>query len=578
MKRRILFALALAVLAGAGAFVLFVATFDLERYRGELEGWAQARLGRAVRFAGPMHLEFWPRLALEVQDVHVASPPGFASEFAAIRRLAIGVELLPLLQRRLEIASIDADGVVLHLERGPGGGNWVFLPSSRPAKGATTAEATIGAVGASAAAFAVESIRLRAVELFWHGEGAAQALHLGPCQLEAGPLVPARPLDGWLECVFFGISARVTGTFAEGIQGGNFAGDLTLTAADLRAWLASQGYEFALPSQALRRVEGQGRVLWDGQTLVLDDMVLKLDRSTVRGKGSFSPAALRGEVVLAADTLDLEPWLGERAQGVAPRDVRLQGRWQDEAFAIDSLQGGAFGGRFALAGRVEPARQAWQTEGMLEGMDVAALLTTLQGTSRLTGRGEAHFSVTGRGWALPQWLETAAGRVQARIVDGAVLGVDVDRLLRDASSVLGGRKGNSVDRGRTPFAEISASALLERGVLRSQDFYGRTERFTVRGAGSVDLRRSWLAWRFTLLLADLPVVRQDALLGILLGVPIPLEVQGPLTSPKYRVVMEELAKEVAKEAIKRRLSPTPDLPVPPVGPAIEELLRGLQRR
>ncbi len=576
MKRRILVALVLAVLAGTGALAFFVATFDLERFRGELEARAQARLGREVRFAGPMHLGLWPRLAVEVQDVHVASPPGFSSEFAAIRRLAVGVELLPLLQRRLEVASIDAEGVVLHLERGPAGDNWVFTPPSKPTQ-ASAAEAAAGAAGASLSTLRVETIHLRDLELFWHGDSGETAPRLGPCLLEAGPIAARQPLVARLECSVAATTVRLQGEFAEGIEGGRFEGRVEVAAFDLNAWLAAQGRELGSPG-ALHAVAGRGRLRWDGQTLTFDELALRLDQSEIRGQGSFTPTAVRGEVALAADTLDLEPWLGERAKGVATRDVRLQGRWQDEAFAIDSLQGGAFGGRFALAGRVEPARQAWQTEGMLEGMDVAALLTTLQGTSRLTGRGEAHFSVTGRGWALPQWLETAAGRVQARIVDGAVLGVDVDRLLRDASSVLGGRKGNSVDRGRTPFAEISASALLERGVLRSQDFYGRTERFTVRGAGSVDLRRSWLAWRFTLLLADLPVVRQDALLGILLGVPIPLEVQGPLTSPKYRVVMEELAKEVAKEAIKRRLSPTPDLPVPPVGPAIEELLRGLQRR
>ena len=68
-------------------------------------------------------------------------------------------------------------------------------------------------------------------------------------------------------------------------------------------------------------------------------------------------------------------------------------------------------------------------------------------------------------------------------------------------------------------------------------------------------------------------------LAVLLGLPIPLEVTGPLASPAYRVVTEELARDFAKEAIRRRLAPPEEGQVqeeqPPVVPAVKEIFRGL---
>jgi hypothetical protein len=95
----------------------------------------------------------------------------------------------------------------------------------------------------------------------------------------------------------------------------------------------------------------------------------------------------------------------------------------------------------------------------------------------------------------------------------------------------------------------------------------------------VDLIRSELDYRLRVRLTATPEVQQDGPLAVLLGLPIPLEVTGPLASPAYRVVTEELARDFAKEAIRRRIAPTQEESqqeeAPPVVPAVKEIFRGL---
>ena len=96
----------------AAAFI-FVFTFDVERYRSELEATASQIVGRAVTIEGPITLgrSLVPKLV--AHDVHVANP-AWASRLYGARaeRLEIELELLPLFNSQLKvvrIALIDFD-------------------------------------------------------------------------------------------------------------------------------------------------------------------------------------------------------------------------------------------------------------------------------------------------------------------------------------------------------------------------------------------------------------------------------------------------------------------------------------
>lgn len=550
MMKRLLLGVLVLVAVAVAALAVFVATFDAARYRDEIDRWAQAHLGRSLEVHGELQLALWPRLALEAQTVRLGNPPGFSSPaLAEIDRLALGVDLLALFSRRIEVDTLTLEGVRLHLERrSDGRQNWRFdRPTSVAAASGAEAEPAPAAepAGARAAALplALGRVSVREAYVLWYGAEREQPFRLGPLALEAGPVASeaAVPLKTTLA-----LSERsqmsLAGRLEQWPRAPRWVGRLEVPEFDLRAWLEAQGVALDLPSSALRRVRLSSDMQADTAALHLDALELSVDEVALQGRLG---ADLRGDRVETA------------------------------------LTGTAYGGTLRLEASLNDLAGSphWQGEGGFEGVDVARLLTAMHGKSLLTGQGSVDFALRGRGLTAEEALRSAQGTLRAQVRDGAVLGVDVERLLRDASAVLRGERPTGGGRDRTPFEELSGSGVLAGGVLRNDDLFGRTALFTAEGAGRVDLIRSRLDYRLQVRLAATPEVQRDGPLAILLGLPIPLEVTGPLSQPKYRVVTEELAKDFAKEAIRRRLAPPEEGQVqeeqPPVVPAVKEIFRGL---
>jgi uncharacterized protein involved in outer membrane biogenesis len=95
--------LILVVIVGA---VIFVATFDVNRYRGTIQSELQKRLGRQVTL-GEMNLKLFPP-RFRVQDVMISDDPNFRSPkpFVQAQQLDVAVKLMPLLHKSVEVDSL----------------------------------------------------------------------------------------------------------------------------------------------------------------------------------------------------------------------------------------------------------------------------------------------------------------------------------------------------------------------------------------------------------------------------------------------------------------------------------------
>lgn len=108
--------LSLLVLA-AGAVWYLTETFDSDRVKAELSQAVAERYGRALAFDGPLILSFWPRLALDAQQVRLSARDTPDRRAAQMQRVRVNVGLLPLLSRRVEVQEIRFDGLRLYLTR-----------------------------------------------------------------------------------------------------------------------------------------------------------------------------------------------------------------------------------------------------------------------------------------------------------------------------------------------------------------------------------------------------------------------------------------------------------------------------
>lgn len=133
MKRLGLFLLILVAIV-VGAAVILPAVIPASAYRDRVEAAASDALNRPVSLGGDVRLRLLPRVQVVAQNVSIANAEGFSAEpFARMGEMRVGVELIPLLSRRIEITEFVLVDPVIRLEQRSGGNNWTFAdPESAP--------------------------------------------------------------------------------------------------------------------------------------------------------------------------------------------------------------------------------------------------------------------------------------------------------------------------------------------------------------------------------------------------------------------------------------------------------------
>jgi AsmA protein len=141
---------AVVVLVVAGVAIV-AATFDPNDYKGLVTEQVAARTGRTLTIDENLRLAYFPWLAVETGGITIGSAADFggaAMPFATVETLAARVKLMPLLERRIEIGTVELTGLTLNLARDADlRGNWQDLVDAASGSAAAATEQP----GASAA-------------------------------------------------------------------------------------------------------------------------------------------------------------------------------------------------------------------------------------------------------------------------------------------------------------------------------------------------------------------------------------------------------------------------------------------
>ena len=192
------------LLMALAATALWVAV-DTAALKQQLETRVRERTGREFAIAAPLELTLFPALGVRTGGVVLGNAPGFGDRpMLEVERLAIEVELLPLLRGEVRVDTVVLDGLRLRLLRNRRGrGNWEGMPiTPAPATGAPRAPTDASTPAASSALplLSVAGIRVRDARIDWEDAATGSGYHLGPLDLVVGRIVPGQP---------FPVSARL---------------------------------------------------------------------------------------------------------------------------------------------------------------------------------------------------------------------------------------------------------------------------------------------------------------------------------------------------------------------------------
>ncbi|MFM4845356.1 AsmA family protein [Aeromonas caviae] len=387
------------------------------------------------------------------------------------------------------------------------------------------------------------------------------------------------------------------------------------------------------------KLAGFARAELDKQSVALSNLVMGVDDALLSGSGAVRLGAVpKVDFDLKGEKLDLDAWLGQSAKAApaaamsgatasagAPaqtaaqalstdepdltvlKAVDLAGRLQLGSLRLKGLDLSAVDLQLALAGgqltlkqfsagvaggqvtasglldaRQQPAR--YQVHKRVQGVEVRPLLQTLAQTDLLEGKGDLEVEAQGSGLSEQALRSRMQGKVNLKLSDGALHGINLAEMIREARATLTGKGADQVKEVRkTDFSALTASFQIANGIARSDDIQLFAPALRVKGQGQTALVPETLDFLFLTSVVESSKGQGGKTVDELKDITIPVRIGGHWQAPSYKLdvkallsnnkVLEEKARKEAERGLKKLLGDKADNEG--VKGVADQLLKGL---
>ncbi len=298
---------ALVVLLVVGVAIV-AWTFDPNAYKGVMADQFTARTGRTLTIDEDLRLAYFPWLAVETGSVTIGNAAAFGGPvqpFASARRVAARVKLLPLLGRRVEIGTVELEGLTLNLARDASlRGNWEDLVDA-----ANSPQASAPAPGGEQASpvrkLAIEGIRISDGTVHWRENLDELRYSVTDLSLTTGGIGRDEPVPFEAALAFADARSGLTAAVAAGAVVAAAANG-SVTATDVETSVTVNGSNGA-PARSLEAAAA--RIAFDrtAETLAVEELVTEFAGTRaaweLTGAAVLTSPALRGSVAVEPSQL-----------------------------------------------------------------------------------------------------------------------------------------------------------------------------------------------------------------------------------------------------------------------------------
>ncbi len=530
MSRKLLIVLAIPLLLVLLVVILVPLLLDEDKLLALAAEQVREKTGATLRVDGDTHIGLFPRLALALGEVSLQMPaetePGLRAQ-----RLAIGVQLFPLLRRELVIDSIELDGVDAKI---------ISEPAPAPLDTTELSDAELKAF---------YDTRREAMRAAGESAGAANALAI-PLALNVGKFtidksrVTLSERGSSEQTVIELLQVTASGLNLAGaaipLQAHiRLPGDTPLE-LQLEARLAIDQQSQQATIESLRavvtgalaeplEVEASGPVLMNQQVA---DLQLDASTGTLKAKGKlryasfespqinanlhlneFTPAifAVAGPEAAAAGAEDAPAEAGDtplplnalraidtlavlridsaRFSGHELTELNARLRAVDGLINLSRVTGKLHGGdidfRASLNARSSTAKL--NSEGGLDNADIAAGLAASGVQDALTGRASLNWKLHASGNSTNALTRSLRGPVELTTQEAVLTAVGVEQKLCQAVALVNQERMSAQLPDSSPFQQLSATINLGGGKARLQPLAAQFPDIGLTGQGEMDL-------------------------------------------------------------------------------------------
>lgn len=240
------------------------------------------------------------------------------------------------------------------------------------------------------------------------------------------------------------------------------------------------------------------------------------------------------------------------------RDVHLAAIAKGGVLTVPNATLKAFGGDIGLsASATASSNPHIEVKPKLSNVDINAVLKQLANFDKLEGHGFIDGDISTQGGDINALKAALGGNVKIRLTDGALRGINLGKLVREAKSAIGTLQGGqqtvaSNANEKTDFTELTASLQLNQGVAHNNDLSLKSPLVRVGGEGEANLKAETLDYLVKASLVNTDEGQGGKDRGQLTGLTVPVRVKGPFAQPAYSLDLSAALKENAGAKVEEQ--------------------------
>lgn len=540
------------ILAGLAALFLV----DSHHFKPQLVRIAEQKLGRQLVIDGDFSLQFYPSIAIKLNQTHLKNPNSFGqlqnNDFAYVNSVKLKIELLPLLKGKVQIEELELDGLKLNLiKMNPNQDNWSDLvthfkkgPEEKD-KNSEAHEDENGNLAKGQFKLNLNETIIHQAELYYDDKPANKNYQLKNLNFYTKKLAHNTPSEIKGDFIFVAGAINTKMAYTGQMKFNPKESQFELSPFTLKSTLFSK----KLPDgQFVSDMSGSLKADWKNYLFKLQNLTLKFNDSVAKGSANLDfSQGLSARFNLGINILQIDKYLPDTH--LILNNIETQGVFSNQLLNLSTLKASLYQGNFQGSSKIAFKQQnSYQINGKFNQIDIQAMLSTLKNINKISGTANATLNLSTAGKNGNELKRNLNGKIALAIHQGYLFGLDIEYYLNQAQRLAKKDLAEPPlpDNKKTPFDELTGSFIFQNGVISNQDLHGMAKFYDLTGAGIIDLVNEQIQYRLKAI-----TLRTD---GSKRKMPLAVLISGPLSAPKVKPDMETYIQTFAQDQIEKQLN------------------------
>lgn len=554
------------------AAICLVTLVSPNQFKSLIENKMETTLGRKLTIEGDLSWTFFPNFGIKAGHVILNNPLEFQQKiFAEVDRMTVGVKIFSLWNKKIESNGITIEGMKLYLIKNTKGAvNWSFQKKSDP-ENLPEQSNNSSDPSSDNYSFTIQALNVKDAEIFWINESHSESLNFKNFNLKAKDITQLHPFSIDIKFDFY--------KNKQSIGHLNLSGDMSL---DTHAKI----YTFRKIDSHFKTSKNidyaaKGAIIMDlkRDTLELSDFAINTDFLKTKGlihiNNLTKQLSMNGNVDILF--FDIKSWLKQTGSNITNIEIEknatgelnfnfnqsfnAQGKlnfgdvkvgkllfnqlnllfnYNGKDLNISNMTAHFYQGELSGNALIDLNQSIPEItfNTKISNFDATALMQAL-GAGKLKFTGKGNFNLSGKTLAGNTFIKNLNGVGDFRLSGGVLQGIDIAFLVKS----VGAKKLAANDLGQTPFGNVTGNFTINHGVVTNPNLNIDSPDFATKGQGKIDLVNQTIFYHLQ--------TSVNASLIDLKGLTVPILVSGNLKNPSIGIDMAELAKQLAKQQLKK---------------------------